>query len=102
MPLESIQVAADRHDGLPEPRRTLAFLTVALGIVMAVRNVADPKGNAASVDMEALRIAVRTALLGWNATGTDPFEFAAGGLLAFRDGHLWWQDSYRTAYDISN
>ena len=36
MPLESIQVAADRHDGLPEPRRTLAFLTVALGIVMAV------------------------------------------------------------------
>ena len=36
MPAESIQLAADRHDGLPEPRRTLAFLTVALGIVMAV------------------------------------------------------------------
>jgi DHA2 family multidrug resistance protein-like MFS transporter len=28
--------AVDLHEGLPDPRRTLAFLTVALGIVMAV------------------------------------------------------------------
>ena len=29
-------VAVDTHEGLPSPRRLLAFLTVALGIVMAV------------------------------------------------------------------
>ena len=28
--------AADQHEGLPQPRRLLAFLTVAIGIVMAV------------------------------------------------------------------
>lgn len=82
--------------------RTEQRVPTEIGIVMVVRNVADAKGNAASADMETLRGAVRTALLGWNAAATDPFEFAAGGLLAFRDGHLWWQDSYRTTYDISN
>ena len=34
--MSSASVAVDTHEGLPNPRRTLAFLTVALGIVMAV------------------------------------------------------------------
>lgn len=72
-----------------------------IGIVLVVRNVADAKGAAAGVDMETLRSAVRTALLGWEPTGCDPLEFGAGGLLVFRDQHLWWQDSYRSTYDIS-
>lgn len=74
---------------------------VEIGIVLVTRNVADAKGAAAGVDMETLRSAVRTALLGWEPPAADPLEFGAGGLLAFRDQHLWWQDSYRSTYDIS-
>ena len=74
-----------------------------LGLKVAcIEKRADAKGAAANVDLEALRAAVRTALLGWSAPSCDPFEFAAGGLLAFRDGFLWWQDAYRTAYDITS
>ncbi len=72
-----------------------------IGIVLVTRNASDAKGAAAGVDMEALRIAVRTALLGWAPIAADPLEFGAGGLLAFRDQYLWWQDSYRSTYDIS-
>lgn len=73
-----------------------------IGIVIVLRNVADPKGAAADSDLDALRSAVRTALLGWAAPACDAFEYGAGGLLAFRDGHLWWQDSYQTAYTITS
>lgn len=73
-----------------------------IGIVIVVRNVADPTGAAAGADLETLRIAVRAALLGWAPPGCDRLEFAAGGLLAFRDGHIWWQDSYHSAYTINS
>lgn len=82
--------------------RTGQRVATEIGITLALRNLADAKGAAANVDLEALRAAVRTALLGWSAPSCDPFEFAAGGLLAFRDGFLWWQDAYRTAYDITS
>lgn len=75
---------------------------VEIGVVLALRNAADPLGAAANADLEALRASVRTALLGWVAPSCDPFIFGAGGLLAFKDGHLWWQDSFSTAYDINS
>ncbi|MDD5297661.1 MAG: hypothetical protein PHU46_12180 [Rhodocyclaceae bacterium] len=75
-------------------------VSAVIGIVYALRNVADAKGAAAGADLEALRQAGRAALLGWHPEGADPFEFDAGALLAFKDGYLWWQDSYRTRYDI--
>lgn len=75
---------------------------VEIGVVIALRDAADPLGAAANADLEALRASVRTALLGWVAPTCDPFIYAAGGLLAFRDGHLWWQDSFHTVYDINS
>ena len=74
-----------------------------LGIVLVVRNLSDTKGVAAGQDMEALRAAVKAALLGWQpAAEYDPLQRGRGTLLAFKDGHMWWQDIYLTAtYDRS-
>lgn len=74
-----------------------------LGVVLVVRNLSDSKGVAAGEDMEALRAAVKAALLGWQpAPEYDPLQRGRGTLLAFKDGHMWWQDIYLTAsYDRS-
>jgi len=70
-----------------------------VGIVLVVRNLTDAKGVAATEDMESLRNAVKAQLFGWvPVEGCDPFERGPGGLLLFRDGHMWWQDIYSTSY----
>lgn len=70
-----------------------------IGIVHVVRNVADAKGEAARKDMVTLRAATKAKLLGWPPTAAhDPLERARSHLLAFRDGHMWWQDAYTTAF----
>lgn len=72
---------------------------VAVGIVFVVRNLTDNKGVAARVDLEALRQGVRDQLYGWCAAPElAPFERGEGNLLAFKEGHLWWQDIFYTSY----
>ena len=75
-----------------------------IAVVLVVRNLADPKGAASGQDMETLRAAVKAQLLGWQpATGYDPLERSRSHLLAFRDGHMYWQDAYTTVfYDRSS
>lgn len=77
-------------------------VSATVGIVIVVRNVSDAAGAAAGADLEALRAVVRSALLGWSPNGHDPLEFESAALLIFKDGHLWWQDAYRSRYDITS
>lgn len=77
-------------------------VSASVGVVLVVRNVADAKGAAAGGDMATLRAAVESVLLGWvPVSGRDPLEFESGALLAFRNGHMWWQDAYRTQFSKS-
>jgi len=78
-------------------------VNMTLGVVLVVRNLSDTKGVAAGQDMEVLRAQVKAALLGWQpAPEFDPLQRGRGALLAFKDGHMWWQDIYLTAtYDRS-
>jgi hypothetical protein len=70
-----------------------------VGIVLVVRNLTDNKGVAARVDLDGLRKKVKDQLFGWQAKSElDPFERGNSHLLAFRDGHAWWQDQYITMY----
>jgi len=69
---------------------------VRIGVVYAIKNVADVKGAAAQVDLKALRAAGQTALLGWSPTDAEPLERGPGNLLAFKNRVLWWQDEYLT------
>ncbi|MDD5176755.1 MAG: hypothetical protein PHQ05_10075 [Sterolibacterium sp.] len=70
-----------------------------VGIVHVVRNVSDAVGEAARKDMVTLRASTKAKLLGWvPATGCDPYERGRSHLLAFRDGHMWWLDGYKTEF----
>lgn len=72
---------------------------VLIAVCLVVRNVADARGAAAAQDMDALRGAVKTALLGWvPAEGCDPLQRTGARLLTFTDGLMWWQETYRSAY----
>lgn len=70
-----------------------------IAVCFVVRNLSDNKGVAAQVDLDALRLQVKEQIYGWPPTlEHDPLERGASHLLAFRDGHLWWQDIYTTSY----
>lgn len=74
-----------------------------LGVVFAVGSLRDPRGEQARLDLEAVRAEARTALLGWAPTAShDPFEFLRGDLVDLRDGVVWWQDRYSSAFYIVN
>lgn len=71
----------------------------ACAVVLALRNVADPNGGAVQGDLQALRDGIKTALLGWvPAEGFASLSRGRGGLMAFKDGHLWWQDVYTSSF----
>ncbi len=71
-----------------------------IGLVLAVRNVRDAAGAAASVDMDALRTQTDAALFGWKPNEVhDALVFESGKLLALIDGEVWWQDEYTTGFD---
>lgn len=66
-------------------------------VVICLANRRDATGSAAGQDLQALRLAVRDALLGWapdQDTG-DPCVYTGGRLLRFEDGRLWWADEFR-------
>lgn len=70
-------------------------------VVLAVRNLADDEGAAATESLEPVREAVRAALLGWQPTAEHHgCEYRSGELQAFDNGFLWWAETYRTAYLI--
>lgn len=72
---------------------------VVMPVVLVVRNVADATGEAAASDLQPLRDAVKTLLLGWvPLENWQPFQRGRGHLMAFRDGHMWWQDIYTSTY----
>lgn len=77
------------------------LVTSEFAVPIAVRNLADDEGAAAVESLEPVHTAVRDALLGWQpATDYHGCEYVNGELVAFDNGVLWWQDSYRSGYTI--
>lgn len=67
------------------------------GVVFAVQNLRDARGEQAQTDLLTLRLAAMTALLGWQpAPDFDPCEYGGGRLLQLDNLVLWWQDEYLT------
>ncbi len=72
---------------------------VRFGVILAVRNLRDGLGAAANDDLEALRRAIKDALLGWRPAGADDVcTFGGGRVLQLANQVLWWQDDFLTAY----
>lgn len=96
----AVQETAD-EPGFDVP--TIQRITASIAVVLVVRHVGDTQGGAASESMDALRADVWTALHGARLDADhEPLSFVSGGLIAFRDQHLWWQDLWSSAlYRVS-
>lgn len=71
---------------------------VRFGVVIAAQNLRDARGDAAGDDLNTLRLAVMTALLGWKpGDDFDPCIYAGGQFVQMNDYTIWWQDDYATA-----
>jgi hypothetical protein len=67
------------------------------GVVHCLANRRDPQGGAALADLHALRMALRTALVGWvpDVSNGEAVSFTTGHLLQMDgDGRLWWMDEF--------
>jgi hypothetical protein len=77
----------------------LQRVTAKVAVMLVVRNVSDAQGVAAGLDMTVLRQAVKASLLGWQPNAEcDPLQRGAANLMLFKDGYMWWQDVYVTAF----
>jgi hypothetical protein len=70
-------------------------------VVLVVANLRDVAGAAAAAELQARRLLVRSALLGWapDAASAEVVAFTAGRLLQFADQRLWWSDEFRVITD---
>ena len=72
-----------------------------VAVIIVTRNVSDGIGGAASDDLEALKTAVRRALVGFVPTaaqGGDPLQHISGELLKAKSGSVWHKELFAAAY----
>lgn len=67
-----------------------------LAVLIVAGNVSDAHGAAAAGDLEALKAAVRGALVGYvpDATHGEPLQHVSGQLVQFKGGTAWHEDLY--------
>lgn len=71
------------------------------GVIYAIRNVVDARGDQANTDLAAIRAQGFSALLGWWPSGlNNPCTFVKGRLLELNNLTLWWQDDFATQETI--
>lgn len=98
MPAVAVMPLEDRPDsnGQHQPQRVMRDV----GVVIAVRNLADSRGAAALVELERARLLIYMQLQNWRPPpGGSP---APGGLVEYMSGRvlhlddvIFWQDIYR-------
>lgn len=69
------------------------------GVILAVSNARDVRGDAVNAPLEHLRKNVIQALLGFQpAADYDPIQYGGGQLLALDVTTLWWRVDFITGY----
>lgn len=67
-------------------------------VVLVSQNVSDPRGAAASSDVEALKVWAKARLLGWQpASAEDVLTYVGGRMVRAREGLVWWELTFATA-----
>ena len=75
--------------------------TTRFGVIMAVQNLRDSRGQKAHTDLRTLRQEIFTTLHGWQPDeGFDPIQYGTGRMLQLNDQVLWWQDEFLTSHFI--
>lgn len=76
----------------------LQRMEVDVSVVIVTSNVSDAQGAAAAADIEALKMIVRGALVGWQPASTDDVVTNVGGkLVRAKEGLVWWELTFATA-----
>ncbi|MBS1198157.1 MAG: hypothetical protein H6R18_1942 [Proteobacteria bacterium] len=76
-------------------------LTDGFGIIVAVSNVADERGQTAAATIHTIRAALWAALMGWRpAECYTGIIYEGGQLLAMDRARLWWQFEFSAAMEI--
>ncbi len=74
-------------------------VTAQFAVVYCAQNLRDARGGQAHEDLDAVRAAGKTALLGWQPdVDHDPCEYVGGELLGLQGPFVWWQDVFVTAF----
>ncbi|MRD73297.1 hypothetical protein HCX48_00475 [Rhodocyclus tenuis] len=100
LPAAWIVRAADKvqHAGERAENITLAF-----DVVIAIENARSHTHGETDDVLLKYRLAVKTALLGWEIEpNVRPLNFAGGQVLEYTDGDLYWRDRYEFDALITN
>lgn len=74
-------------------------VTEMFGVIMAIENLRDVRGDAVNVELETKRKKVIGELLGFvPETGYEPTQYGGGRLLALDVSTTWWQLDFITGY----
>ena len=74
-------------------------VTERFGVMLAVQNLKDVRGDAVNSALETLRRATIDNMLGFQpATDYDPVQYGGGRLLMLDVAVIWWQLDFITGY----
>jgi hypothetical protein len=74
-------------------------ITAQIGVVIAIRNFADPRGEGGHKQLENVRTELFKALCNWEAPNTStPTEYVTGQLAGYDNLVLRWNDVFQTEF----
>jgi hypothetical protein len=78
-------------------------ITAKIGVISLIKNAKDARGQAAHIDLEVTRSAIRAALCNWIPTNAVmPTQFLEGQLLGYDNLTLRWNDVFTSQYYYRN
>lgn len=87
-----------REDARPAPAANAVrqVQTITFGVLLAVGDRRDRRGEAAGDELDDVKQDVHAALIGWTPPGAaGPVEYAGGEVLEVETAALWWLAKYR-------
>lgn len=76
----------------------LQKVDVSFGVVIALRSVNNPTGEAANDELEQYRKHIKDALFGWQPTSEHiPILLGSGDLVSMNKNGIWWLDKFTTS-----
>lgn len=74
-----------------------------IGVIVAVDNTSDARGQAAADQLETIRAALWAALLGWDPDASgEQFEYAGGTIVGMTRARVWMQFDFAKPYTITS
>lgn len=100
IPAAFVVLGAERASDSTSANAIQQLITAQIIVLYAVRNVRDPSGVEAIIDLQPLRKEVKNKLIAWKPTSEcDPIIFRGGQILKLdSNGVLWWVDTFETEF----